>query len=220
MLRYKAIDQYVDTKSLSRDLDYTYHRAEEAISMANYNEQYSRKHNIKITNFKGETNDNLKNKFIKMVKDDLKVNLNKTDVVAIHKLKSYGNNVPPVIVKVINSDVKTQIMRHRKMTKGRIRLFDDITSKNRDLLYRLKEHPDIEAAYFFNCNIYGRTVDGLKMRFDISDDIQCRINSERDLRRTDEAEPETASRQADEVRNEVESETTLKKTDEVRDDTA
>ena len=35
-LNKKCIDQYVETNKVSRDLDYVYNRAEEAISMANY----------------------------------------------------------------------------------------------------------------------------------------------------------------------------------------
>ena len=178
-LTKKGIDQHMDIDNLRGDIDYTFNRVEEVTSMANYNEQYSRKSNIKIMNFKVDKEDNLKENFVKMVKDDLKVNVEKTDVIAIHRLKKIGTGVAPVIVKVINSDIKTKIMRNRKMTKGNVRLYDDITSKNRDLYYRLKDHKDIETAYFFNCYIYGRTTDGLKIRFDIHDDIQSKIDFER-----------------------------------------
>ena len=86
-----------------------------------------------MTNFK--SNDNkLKDNFVKMVKDDLNVEINKSDVVAIHRLKSNkASAIRPVIVKMINSDMKTKIMRQRKLTKNIVRLYDDITYKNQDL---------------------------------------------------------------------------------------
>ena len=75
--------------------------------LENYNEQYSRKFNIKVTNFSVDTDTDIKEKFIEMVKDDLKLELDERDVVAIHKLKTKKPvAIPPVIVKVLNSDIK------------------------------------------------------------------------------------------------------------------
>ena len=175
----KLIEQHTENGKLSRDIDYVYNRAEEAISMANYNEQYSRKFNIKVTNFSVDTDTDIKEKFIEMVKDDLKLELDERDVVAIHKLKTKKPvATPPVIVKVLNSDIKTQIMRRRKETKDNVRLYDDITYKNQELIQKLKRHKEISAAYYFNCAVYGKTKDGLQIRFDVSDNIYSKIDNE------------------------------------------
>ena len=182
-LNKKCIDQYIESRNLAKDLEYACHRAEEAISMANYNEHYSRKFNIKVTNFKGSDN-NLKENFVKMVKEDLKLQIDQRDVIAIHRINSNKGGTRPVIVKMINSDAKTQIMKRRKQTKDNIRLYDDITYKNQDLIKRLKKHKDIATAYYFNCGIYGKTQDGTQIRFDISDDIHSRIEYELNTQET------------------------------------
>ena len=84
-LNKKCIDQYLETNKLTRILDDVYSKAEEALSMANYNEQYSRKFNIKMTNFPEDNDNNIKDNFVKMLKDDLKVEINNNDIIAIHR---------------------------------------------------------------------------------------------------------------------------------------
>ncbi|CAC5356292.1 unnamed protein product [Mytilus coruscus] len=156
----------------------TMNKSYAALSMANYNEQYSRKFNIKMVNFQTENDENLREYFLKTVKDDLNLKLEKRDIVAIHRLRSYKPGVPPVIVKVVNSEVKTAIMRKKKL-KNHVKLYDDITIKNRDLLKRLRRHKDIDVAYYYNGSVYGKTKDGLQIIFDIFDDISYRIEYER-----------------------------------------
>ena len=146
--------------------------------MANCNEQYSRKFNIKVTNFSEENDENLNENFVKMVKDELKLEINNNDIIAIHRLKTRRQGVPPLIVKMKNSDIKTQVMRRKKQLKGKTRMYDDITVKNRDLIQQLKQHDDIETAYYYNCYIYGVTKDGTQIPFDICDDIDSKIDYE------------------------------------------
>ncbi|CAG2196491.1 unnamed protein product [Mytilus edulis] len=117
--------------------------------------------------------------FLKTVKDDLDLKLEKRDIVAIHRLRSYKSGVPPVIVKVVNSEVKTAIMRKKKQMKNHVKLYDDITIKNRDLLKGLRHHKDIDVAYYYNGSVFGKTKDGLQIIFDIFDDISYRIEYER-----------------------------------------
>ena len=57
-------------------------------------------------------------------------------------------------------------------------MYDDITIKNRDLIKELKRHEDIETAYYYNCWVYGVTKDGIQIPFDISDDINSKIEYE------------------------------------------
>lgn len=61
-------------------------KSSEALQLANYNEQYSRKHNIRIINFPEKPGENLRKDFIKIVNHDLKVNLEENDIVAIHRI--------------------------------------------------------------------------------------------------------------------------------------
>ncbi|CAG2209004.1 unnamed protein product [Mytilus edulis] len=101
------------------------------------------------------------------------------DCFLLPKLRSYKSGVPPVIVKVVNSEVKTAIMRKKKQMKNHVKLYDDITIKNRDLLKGLRHHKDIDVAYYYNGSVFGKTKDGLQIIFDIFDDISYRIEYER-----------------------------------------
>ena len=60
----------------------------DATIQSNYNEQYSRKNNIKVFNIKKRDKQNLREDFIDLVKKDLNVDLELRDVVAIHRLPS------------------------------------------------------------------------------------------------------------------------------------
>ncbi|VDH96818.1 Hypothetical predicted protein, partial [Mytilus galloprovincialis] len=62
------------------------HRSIDALKSANYNEQYSRKHNIRMVNFPEKRNENLRDVFVKMVKKDLNVEIEPSDVIAIHRI--------------------------------------------------------------------------------------------------------------------------------------
>ncbi|CAC5411792.1 unnamed protein product [Mytilus coruscus] len=137
--------------------------------------------NIRLNSITIEMEDTMNKSYaaLSMVKDDLNLKLEKRDIVAIHRLRSYKPGVPPVIVKVVNSEVKTAIMRKKKQLKNHVKLYDDITIKNRDLLKRLRRHKDIDVAYYYNGSVYGKTKDGLQIIFDIFDDISYRIEYER-----------------------------------------
>ncbi|CAG2238279.1 unnamed protein product [Mytilus edulis] len=154
-------EQNTRLNSLTIEMEDTMNKSYSALSMANYNEQYSRKFNIKMVNFQTENDENLRESF------------------SIHRLRSYKSGVPPVIVKVVNSEVKTAIMRQKKQMKNHVKLYDDITIKNRDLLKGLRHHKDIDVAYYYNGSVFGKTKDGLQIIFDIFDDISYRIEYER-----------------------------------------
>ena len=57
------------------------------------------------------------------------------------------------------------------------RLVDDVTKLNSLLIHRLLEHSSIEQAWYYNGAVYGQTLTGRKLKFDIHDDIcsvECR----------------------------------------------
>ncbi|CAC5360761.1 unnamed protein product [Mytilus coruscus] len=80
---------------------------------SNYNEQYSRKNNIKIINFPRKDKQDLRKDFMETVRKELNVQLEDRDVVAIHRISSQKAGPYPVF-KLFSSDVKRQIMRCRK----------------------------------------------------------------------------------------------------------
>jgi hypothetical protein len=60
----------------------------EAIRMCNYNEQYSRKFNIKIMNYLKKEGEDLRSDFInKIAKEKLKVTIQPDEIQAIHRIR-------------------------------------------------------------------------------------------------------------------------------------
>ncbi|CAG2211189.1 unnamed protein product [Mytilus edulis] len=123
---------------------------------SNYNEQYSRKNNIKVFNFPRRDRQNLCKDFIEMVKKDLDVSLEERDVVAIHRLPAV-HEPSPLIVRFFNSDVKRSVMRVRKQLNGKVKFVDDVTQRNMELIHRLEKSNHFEQVWYFNCGVYGRT---------------------------------------------------------------
>ena len=88
----------------------------EAMTQANYNEQYSRKNNIKIMG-KPENEksfDELEAKVYSVLCDQ-GIEIRHTDIQAIHIIPSKAS-LKPVLVKLMNNDTKSKVMRHRKKT--------------------------------------------------------------------------------------------------------
>lgn len=108
-------------------------RAMEANRRANYNEQYSRKNNIKITNVKqdaGEDAEKLQTK-VNEILDKHGLKLDSREIIAIHRIPSRKTDIKPILIKTINNDVKTKVMRKRKELKeDGHKVIDDVTSLN------------------------------------------------------------------------------------------
>ncbi|CAC5421208.1 unnamed protein product [Mytilus coruscus] len=113
----KQIDQTRDVViKKKKDLEDSTRMNQEAITSANYmyNEQYSRKNNIKVMNFPRREDQNLLSDFIETVKKDLNVQIEERGVVGNHRLPSDKPGPKPMIVRLFNSDVKRKVMVNRK----------------------------------------------------------------------------------------------------------
>ncbi|CAC5419331.1 unnamed protein product [Mytilus coruscus] len=166
--------QYPNT-TIIRDLNKTSRLSKQADISSNYNEQYSRKNNIKILNFPRKEHQDLRKDFMEFVKTELNVQLEDRDVVAIHRIPSQKVGPYPVIVKLFNSDVKRKIMRCRKELTSKIKFVDNVTQRNMGLIKRLRETEEFESVWYYNCGIYGRTFSGLQLKFGLYDDIYYRL---------------------------------------------
>ncbi|XP_063397543.1 uncharacterized protein LOC134681835 [Mytilus trossulus] len=161
--------------TIRRDLNRTSRLSKQADISSNYNEQYSRKNNIKILNFPRKEQQDLRKDFMEFVKNELNVQLEERDVVAIHRIPSQKAGPYPVIVKLFNSDVKRKIMRCRKELTSKIKFVDNVTQRNMGLIKRLRETEEFESVWYYNCGIYGRTFSGLQLKFGLYDDIHYRL---------------------------------------------
>ncbi|XP_062588307.1 histone-lysine N-methyltransferase set-17-like, partial [Saccostrea cucullata] len=76
-----------------------------------------------------------------------------------------------------NNDKKAHIMRHRSEVKdapGNVRLGDDVTKENSELIARLLDNEGITSAWYFNGSVYAKVKDK-RVKFDILDDIDHKI---------------------------------------------
>ncbi|CAG2213514.1 unnamed protein product [Mytilus edulis] len=135
--------------------------------------------NLKDNDEFPENNDeNLREIFkSKIVKDTLKVNIRPDEIQAIHRIPGKQGQHRPVIVKLLNSEVKYRIMREKKNMPKQctFRLVDDVTKSNMELITRLRDSDQLDSAWYFNCAVYGKTEAGRRLKFDIFDDIAKRL---------------------------------------------
>ncbi|CAC5403218.1 unnamed protein product [Mytilus coruscus] len=171
----RKIDQNeAKTLSIRKELSKTTEIAKVANISSNYNEQYSRKNNIKVYNFPWKEQQDLRQEFIQMVKSDLNITLHDRDIVAIHRLPAQ-REPRPLIVRCFNTDVKRSIMRKRKELRNKVKFVDDVTTRNMALIKRLEDSGRFDQVWYFNCGIYGRTDNGLQMKYGLYDDINKRL---------------------------------------------
>jgi len=92
------------------------HKANLALKLANHNEQYSRKCKKKLNKIENDQ-EHLKDEFIQTVKTDLKVDVNPQEIQVIHRIPGERGEPRPVIVELVNTEVKSRIMKKRRNTK-------------------------------------------------------------------------------------------------------
>lgn len=151
-----------------------------SMKKANYNEQYSRKNNIKIMGLvekPSETNETLKRDVCSFLEVKANVSLRSEQIIAIHRIPGKIDQPKPVLVKMRNNNDKSVVMRQRtKIKEAGYRLVDDVTKANSGLIARLMQHRQMESAWYFNGSIYGRTKAGKRHRFDMYDNIDSVIS--------------------------------------------
>lgn len=179
--RIRAKDKIIE--SLEERVQDNTNRSIEALKLANYNEQYSRKHNIRMVNYPEKKGEILRDEFVNLVKTELKVEIQPSDVQAIHRIPGKDGFQKPVIVKVRNTDVKIQIMRQKKNLTKDVKFHDDITQRNLGLMARLKNTEKFENVWFYNCNVYAKPEGKSRIRYDLFDNIDEKLKKKLKLKR-------------------------------------
>ncbi|XP_052782674.1 uncharacterized protein LOC128218940 [Mya arenaria] len=155
----------------------------EASKKANYNEQYSRKNNIKIMDIKEDGNETealLSTKVIDILGDQ-GIKLESHQFVAIHRIPGGRGHAKPVLMKLRNNNDTAMVMRKRReMKTAGHRLVDDVTKMNTGLISRLTLHPAIDSAWYFNGAVYGLTGRKERIKFDVYDNIDAVMRARRE----------------------------------------
>ena len=150
-------------------------QSKNALLKTNYNEQYSRKNNIKIMDVNQSPNETIEELTTKVChlasKQGLTVEPSK--IMAIHRIPGRVNCTKPVLVKLINNHEKTKIMKKLSNFKNDgNRLVDDVTKLNAQLIEKLMERDDIEQAWFFNGSVFAKSkVTDKRYMVDLFDDV-------------------------------------------------
>ncbi|CAG2246275.1 unnamed protein product [Mytilus edulis] len=173
--RVRAKDKSIE--KLEEQVSDNNNRAIDAIKLGNYNEQYSRKHNIRMLNYPERPHEVLRDEFVNMVNKELKVDIKPDDIQAIHRIPGKEGHIKPIIVKVRNTELKIKIMRQKRGLKNDIKFHDDITQRNLGLMTRLKNGEHFENVWFYNCNVYAKQQDGSRIRFDLFDNIEQKLKN-------------------------------------------
>ena len=138
------------------------------------NEQYSRKNNIRILCITEEHDENLEQKFIKVIKENLDEDIKPEEIEIIHRIGWPGqteNNdenssdqdqrsTPhvhakprPVIVKLSNKTKMRILLKRQKLKGKKIVSLKDMASDLAKRLKRVKEKGSVENAWFTNAKI-------------------------------------------------------------------
>jgi hypothetical protein len=151
-----------------------------AMSKANFNEQYSRKNNIKFYGVPENKGEELL-QTVNTVLDEVGEKIEKSDVLAMHRIPGKKDQPRPIIVKLRSSEAKAAVMKKRsdikKLTSendDKIKVSDDVTQDNAALISRLLQDHRISAAWYFNGSIYGQCGQR-RIKFDIFDDVEKKI---------------------------------------------
>ena len=147
-------------EKLRNRLDKNEKVAKAALEKSNMNEQYSRKNIVKVMGVEEEA-DETEDKLIKTVNNILGakagVTINENKIVAIHRIPGKIGMPKPVLIKLMNNNEKTKIMKKRKEMKlAGYRLVDDVTKQNTKLINRLNLHEDIDSAWYYNGNVFAK----------------------------------------------------------------
>ncbi|KAK3085020.1 hypothetical protein FSP39_022985 [Pinctada imbricata] len=155
-----------------------------AYSMSNYNEQYSRKTNFKVFGVQEREGEKTEELVCKVIEEAAGVKIQMSDIVACHRIPGQAGQKRPILVKMRNTECKATVMRKRsKVKKGNsgVKLVDDVTKLNAQLISQLNEHAAIESAWYFNGSVFGQ-YKGKRIKFDIIDDIDAKIRKSKDRR--------------------------------------
>ena len=174
----KDIKEYDEALNrMYNQLQETEEIAKSASARANYNEQYSRKNNIKMHGIPENKGEQLL-EVVNEILTEVGVAIEENEVMAIHRIPGQKDRPRPILVKLRNNEAKSKVMRKRTAIKSLstngntgVKITDDVTRQNTELISRLLMDERITAAWYFNGSIYGQN-GGRRIKFDIYDDIE------------------------------------------------
>ncbi|KAK6169662.1 hypothetical protein SNE40_020664 [Patella caerulea] len=170
----------VDFNELKETSETERQRINEAISMANYNEQYSRKNNIRVSGIHFPDSDEpMKETFMKVVHKHIGVSISPTEITAIHPLPSTSFDKPSLIlVKMSNSEAKRNLMMHKKIVAEKnVKFTNDITKSNLSLMNRANNMDCVEKSWYYNGQVYAKSKGRVKIKINLFENFRDKLMS-------------------------------------------
>ena len=167
---------HTELKSLKENIKEIGNRSTDAMRQGNWNEQYSRKKNVKI--YMPENRDEkLPVTLINQLKEKLNLNIDCSDIVAMHRIPGRPAASRPILIKFLRMESKIALLRRKKDISEvfNVKIGDDTTKQNQGLLNRLYLHEKITSAWFFNGHVFGTDEKGARHKFDIYDNINEKL---------------------------------------------
>ncbi|CAG2197676.1 unnamed protein product [Mytilus edulis] len=173
----KNASLHSDLRKMREVVDENNKKATESVRLGNWNEQYSRKKNVKIYHLPENRNEDLPHSLLNELKNQVKLDINPSEVVAMHRIPGKEGSPRPVLIKFLRMDTKISLLRKKKAINEalKVRIGDDITKLNQGLLNRLYQHDNIISSWYFNGHVYGSDEEGTRHRFEIFDDINKKL---------------------------------------------
>jgi hypothetical protein len=168
---------HTELKSLKENIKEIGNRSTDAMRQGNWNEQYSRKKNVKIYNMPENRDEKLPVTLINQLKEKLNLNIDCSDIVAMHRIPGRPAASRPILIKFLRMESKIALLRRKEDISEvfNVKIGDDITKQNQGLLNRPYLHEKITSAWFFNGHVFGTDEKGARHKFDIYDNINEKL---------------------------------------------
>ncbi|CAG2208763.1 unnamed protein product [Mytilus edulis] len=162
----KNASLHSDLRKMRDVVDENNRKATESVRLGNWNEQYSRKKNVKIYQLPENRNEDLPHSLLNELKNKVKLDINPSEIVAMHRIPGKEGSPRPILIKFLRMDTKITLLRKKKSINEalKVRIGDDITKLNQGLLNRLYQHENIISSWYFNGHVYGSDEEGTRHR--------------------------------------------------------
>ena len=176
-LKEKFHEQLKELRSLKDNMKRYQILTETAYTLANQNQQYSQKNNIKFLGWKEKGQENLRGDLCTIMKETAGVIIDPSDILEIHRIPGEQGKIRPVIAKFKNTETKVKVIKHRSKAevKKNFIMFDHITQQNSQLIRQLNKDQRIQSAWYFNGKIFAVDHEGVRHKFDILDSVDRKL---------------------------------------------
>jgi hypothetical protein len=179
-IREKFQEHLKELRSMQSQMKQYKSLTESALTLANQNQQYSQKNNIKFLGWKEKPHENLREELCAIMRETVNVTIEPMDILAIHRIPGAQGKSRPVIAKFRDSDSKVRVIRNR--SKGEVKkhflMFDHLTQMNSQLLRELNNDARIQSAWYYNGKIFGLDQKGVRHKYDIMDADSRKLNTQ------------------------------------------